>query len=689
MSLHSIAPQAFTLWLSEFTATSTHDFRSIKPTHQVERPFECSSEINKKSHTKNKLLISIFDRSFSASLKNFKKCAKAIARSNQLDSNLLEKIQRATLILKTHIQTEDHSKALVKKIEKLNTGFIHDLFALELQLWINDSEVQGDKIEAGTRITQAFTQNEPELDLNGLSLTSLPECLGLCKDLTCLYLSENELESLPESIGDLSQLTSLHIFQNKLKYLPQSIGRLTNLKYLFAFQNLLIKLPESIGNLQNLTQLYVYDNHLREVPASFNDLKKLTHLSLQKNSLDLVPEAISELECLQVLDLGMNELSAIPPSFNRLANLKDLYLDENIQLTSLPIALGELRNLKSVSIRSTQIPQNDVIAIFPKEQNVKVSEGGEGLVNRLNRWKTIGLQTHLDFSFLQSFSLYERNQMNEWLFRLEKTKDFSSVQQASVAKIVCQILYDISKNEEFKAFFISHIISNNEHCSDRAAMALNEIYTTWRICFLPPNSTLKEKLGIMTKVSKTMALRDCLSRLIAQYEKKMKCDLSESVEIYLYYETLLRNSLGLESAIEGMKSSNFGICFWINLERLIAETEKNYLNHLIKFHLFESWVEEDLWFQNTWAPLEEEFYTKIQSETEKLEVLEAEAKQLKKKWFERKKKEAKADQVFQCQFRIGELNQQRQSARDKLAKQWYTNAINHPVEEGFSSLALH
>lgn len=85
--------------------------------------------------------------------------------------------------------------------------------------------------------------------------------------------------------------------------------------------------------------------------------------------------------------------------------------------------------------------------------------------------------------------------------------------------------------------FFAQAEVNNAHCRDRAAMALNEVYTAWKIlCPSVEEMSVREKLEMLVGVAKTHRLRKELQLLIPSHER-------ESVEIYLFYESKLRTEL--------------------------------------------------------------------------------------------------------------------------------------------------
>ena len=112
------------------------------------------------------------------------------------------------------------------------------------------------------------------------NLTSLPESIGLLKNLSAIYLEGNNLTSLPKSIGNLKSLLSLELSKNNLRSLPESIGNIRHLTRLNLDNNNLTSLPESIGRLTNLKEFNLRGNpNLKYINRSLYNIP-----SIKKNS---------------------------------------------------------------------------------------------------------------------------------------------------------------------------------------------------------------------------------------------------------------------------------------------------------------------------------------------------------------------------------------------------------------------
>ncbi len=142
----------------------------------------------------------------------------------------------------------------------------------------------------------------------------LPRDKSKLRNLTKLYLEENQLTELPPEIGQLTNLTKLYLEENQLTELPPEIGQLTNLTYLRLDDNQLNELPPAIGLLRNLTSLWLQENQLTELPPEIGQLTNLTYLYLSDNNLSELPEEIFNLPNLEAKSRG-NLINSVTTPF--------------------------------------------------------------------------------------------------------------------------------------------------------------------------------------------------------------------------------------------------------------------------------------------------------------------------------------------------------------------------------------
>lgn len=473
------------------------------------------------------------------------------------------------------------------------------LLAAELEAWKTDPAFVGNKELAAQRIQAAFDSR--------MSMLFNPQTFAL-------HLEDLELNSLPACIARLSSLTELYLGHNRFDTFPEHICQLRRLRTLDLCNNTLSSLPEHIGQLHELRHLELSNNALTSFPAAVLLLRNLDCLQLRNNGLELLPVEIGQL-----------------------TRLRRLELDDNPNLRELPLSLGQTL-LGVLTTQRTEIPEQVCAAILEQCRGPSLTTfmqqfdavsflGGTfgadpmpsanplpsaTLSQRLVMWKAAG-KSEVDLSGIEQLTDPQKMQINDWLKRLEGTRDFGRSQER-LAKTACEMLRDVVMNEVFKELFFAQVISNLERCEDRSAMAFNEIFTAWKIASLDDTASIDVKLQLITQAAKTLALRAAISSHIAEHEKANNNIEQESVEIYLFYETALRGELHLLSAIENMRYGTIGERRWISERDLVHEVNTTYRDYLIQLPVFQKILESDPIYQD-------ELKTKLAPFEERMEVL--------------------------------------------------------------------
>lgn len=204
--------------------------------------------------------------------------------------------------------------------------------------------------------------------------------------LKSLRLDSWELTALPNSIGVLTQLESLSLNCNSLKTLPDEIGALVYLQSLNLSENPFTSFPETCTRLTKLSDLSLWSFPCPELPKGLGLLQSLKRLQLGRSKLQNFSSELFGLVNLEEFDLKASEIPDVRV-FGRLPKLRILHLDqcrhvdlaalaeglsstqiEHLSLQSLresgealPPAIGELKTLRSLDIRSSGITK------FPPE----------------------------------------------------------------------------------------------------------------------------------------------------------------------------------------------------------------------------------------------------------------------------------------------------------------------------------
>ena len=447
-------------------------------------------------------------------------------------------------------------------------------------------------------------------------------------------LSSLNKNSLAESIRE-----SLHSDEMSV-YTPRLIIN----KELDTYDN---KVPNFIWNMRYLTCLNVGDvGYARNVKG----------LSELKNS---IPPEIAQLTNLEQFGWTRSDLTSLPAEIGRLSNLRVLSVAGNPNLESLPLSLGQIPSLIYIDIEGTKIPQEQCNAILAQCKALREPEVAEQLATRLESWKVFG-NTGIDLSGVANFDTEKKVLIDEWIRRLEITKDFNGTSQKSLAETVCQILNSVANDEAFRELFFVQINVNNERCGDRAGMALNEIYTVWKFSQLPSEASVRDKLEIMHRGAMTLALRAAIASRIDQHQKQTNTIELEAAQIYLYYEVSLKEELNLLSAIETMLYEEIGKRDWIDRASLIDEVNKNYFGFLMGLPVFKELIEKDSGYipecETHTKPLKDKINDLSDKEPQGVDLLSSEH--------------------LDWQHQIGELNTQINTIVNNITKKWVKDRLS-------------
>ena len=260
----------------------------------------------------------------------------------------------------------------------------------------------------------------------------IPRQFGRLTRLISLQLQYNSLTgSIPTELGNLQGLTWLGLRDNLLAGpIPPQLGQLTKLEELFLDSNLLTgEIPPELGQLTKLKRLFLDSNQLTgEIPPELGQLTKLIHLGLSFNQLSgplpeelialpleyfalaetqvCVPRAVEFEEWLKGIELPppypycrdpqLDALSAFyegtgGPNWRNKTNwlslaplgewygvttdgdgrVTELNLEDNNLSGTVPLALGNLPNLKTLNLAfnaSLFGPLPQVITGLPLEE---------------------------------------------------------------------------------------------------------------------------------------------------------------------------------------------------------------------------------------------------------------------------------------------------------------------------------
>lgn len=257
---------------------------------------------------------------------------------------------------------------------------------LEAYKWRAQMGAQPLQIPEGVMLT---------LDFSGSQLTTLPDFFRFFPDLQSLILDKNCLSSLPAEISCLSDLQFLSISSNNMDTWPVEIESLENLRTLRIRKNGLNKFPEGIFRLSQLQRLFIGGNAIQNVPPGIEALSLLETFELSDGDYSIqLPEEIGNLSNLKVLSVSRLKMPVLP-ELQKLTKLEDLsitfsYMDEIPawidSLSCLQRLNLSFNSLTALPVELAKLPQNCAIDVANNflsgeaiEAFLKISENGPKL----------------------------------------------------------------------------------------------------------------------------------------------------------------------------------------------------------------------------------------------------------------------------------------------------------------------
>lgn len=240
--------------------------------------------------------------------------------------------------------------------------------------------------ELETLTTTVPPINLVEINVSNNKLTSLPQWLSGCSDLTKLHASNNQLTSLPEHLfcSELSSLSSLHLAHNKISNIPSMPRLRAPLKELLLHDNCIQSLPENFFSVcDRLCVLNLTNNRLNRLPPARGPTSHcLERLYLTANCLnDEVSDVIIAFRGLKVLHLAYNCLSHIPEScINFWPDIEELVLSGN-SFTRLPENLPQLNSIKIVRAHSNRLK---TVPMFACSASIKILDLAHNELNSID-----------------------------------------------------------------------------------------------------------------------------------------------------------------------------------------------------------------------------------------------------------------------------------------------------------------
>ncbi|MBR8314491.1 hypothetical protein KDW36_14975 [Burkholderia dolosa] len=347
-----------------------------------------------------------------------------------------------------------------------------------------------------------------DLDANLCALTQLPATLP--DNLTLLVADGNQLTELPENLPN--GLQWLVVANNQLTELPKNLPNgLTNL---LATNNQLTELPENLPN--GLIGLFVGDNVLTELPATLPP--RLGCLDVKGNRLISLSEAIFRLPQESQVHVEGNPLSE--PVRSR---LQDLASDPDYQGPRIYFSMSTGSN------SAPTLPLSEIVASFvlPDQKNEIVE-----------KWDTIAKEDNAAA-------------FGEFLNRLADTE--SAKKEPAFKQQIATWLAHMTDRPSLREQIFLIAQGATASCEDRVSLTYNEMQKAVVVHDVE-GGKYDAQLPELVELGREMFRQEQLEQIARNKVTTLK--LVDEIEVYLAYQVKLRESLRLTGVTKEMRFSD-------------------------------------------------------------------------------------------------------------------------------------
>ena len=185
------------------------------------------------------------------------------------------------------------------------------------------------------------TQNSMNVHITN-RITSIPEEIANCTELTNIVIANGLISTLPNSLSKLDKLTDLSIYNSPFVEVPAVVAKLNNLiSFMFSENKFATdKLYNSIDRLfkgnssDELQLLYFNGLNLASIPASLSGLDKIGLIDFSDNKISSLP-ALGNNVSLIMCVLDDNLITHVPDDWFNTDDLEEISMVRN-KLTVFP-----------------------------------------------------------------------------------------------------------------------------------------------------------------------------------------------------------------------------------------------------------------------------------------------------------------------------------------------------------------
>lgn len=372
----------------------------------------------------------------------------------------------------------------------------------------------------------------------------LAECPELPTSLETLNIERNQLVELSELP---TFLTMLIAGGNQLSQLPDLPA---SLEMLDVEDNLLTELPELPALLDSfraqknqLTELPTLPSSLRWLHIAENALTELPQLPPTLQVLDIASNRFTDLPelpaSLQLLDVTNNQLTELPASMMRLPSTTHVHLTNN---PLSPDARQRLTNL--VNDRTYQGPRiyfgmhaDNASSNLKRPLDQVVAEllGPNGDESAAKKWSAIGKEDNA-----VAFSAF-----------LDQLKDVASAQKVPEFKEqITSWLTRLSDSPALRKLVFAVAMGATESCEDRVTLTWNSMQQA-ELIHRVECGEYDQRIPDLLLTGREMFRQEQLEPIAREKAKTLR--VVDEIEVYLAFQTKLRDTLNLSSVAKEMR----------------------------------------------------------------------------------------------------------------------------------------
>ncbi|KAJ1695031.1 hypothetical protein LUZ63_011729 [Rhynchospora breviuscula] len=271
-----------------------------------------------------------------------------------LEHNIWDDVKSKKDILPILKLSYDHLPSHIKQCFAFCAIFPQD-YEIEretlIQLWMANDFIPFDESMKNLEIEgqsifnelykRSFFQNYKENETNYGSIISC-KMHDLMHDLATKIAGNKCANNIIQKVNDPDHRINASSFNNVLKKFP-SIRT-----YLMAYYIDIEKWKKNSHRLKS-SSLHALEFQLECLPKELGIMKHIRYLDLSYIRLPTLPETISRLYNLQTLKLSRSKIIELPTEMRYMINLRHLFLDGCDELQRMPIGLGQLKYLQTLT----------------------------------------------------------------------------------------------------------------------------------------------------------------------------------------------------------------------------------------------------------------------------------------------------------------------------------------------------